>query len=204
MNLLAIDTTGEALSVALRAGEKIYALHRPFKKPHDETLLPQVDRLLARAGLTLHDLDVIAAASGPGRFTGIRVGMAYAAVAAAALKIPALAVSRLEAAAYRTKGKLVCAVVPGWREEKFYQLFRGGGKAILPAGSPVWADPKVWQDVQADLARRGAVVSECDPQAKDLLAPAARYFALKKRPRFEPLYLKPASYEAKHPSRPAR
>jgi tRNA threonylcarbamoyl adenosine modification protein YeaZ len=203
MNLLAVDTTGEPLSLSLRRGEKVFALHRKFKRPHDEVLLPQIDRLLERAGLTLKDLDAIAVASGPGRFTGIRVGMAYAAVAAAALKIPAIAVSRLEGAAYRGAGKLICAVVPGWREERFYQLFRGG-KSMKAAAPPVWADPKVWHDVQADLIRQEAVISECDPQAKDLLTPAARYFALKKKPRFEPLYLKPASYEAKHPSRPAR
>jgi len=198
MNILAVDTTGEALSLALRAGDKVYRVQRAFKKPHDETLLPNIARLLAKAGLKLKDLDAIAAASGPGRFTGIRIGMSYATVAASALKIPALAVSRLEAAAGRAGGKLVCAVVPGWREEKFYQVFRG----LRPAGPPVWADPKLWQEVRAGL--KDTAVFECDPTAEDLLVPAARYLGLKQRPRFEPLYLKPASYEAKHPSRAAR
>lgn len=197
MNLLAVDTTGEALSLVLRAGEKVYRLHRKFALPHDETLLPQIDRLLSRAGLTLKDLDAVAAASGPGRFTGIRIGMAYAAVAAAALKTPALAVSRLEAAAWKVEGKLICAVVPGWREEKFYQVFHGR----RPAAAPVWADPKLWHEVEAELKRKHAVFAACDPTAEDLLAPAARHLANRKRPKFEPLYLKPASYENKHPVR---
>jgi tRNA threonylcarbamoyl adenosine modification protein YeaZ len=197
MNLLAVDTTGEALSLALQAGERVICLHRKFSAPHDETLLPQVDRLLGRAGLTLKDLDAIAAASGPGRFTGIRIGMAFAAVAASSLKIPALAVSRLEAAAGTTPGRLVCAVVPGWREEKFFQVFRRG----RPAAPPVWADPKLWRQTEDNLKRRGAVFAACDPTAKDLLRPAACHLRFKRRPRFEPLYLKPAGYERAHPVR---
>jgi tRNA threonylcarbamoyladenosine biosynthesis protein TsaB len=200
VNLLAVDTTGESLSLALRAGDKVFALHKAFKAPHDETLLPQIDRLLRRAGIDLKELDAIAAASGPGRFTGIRIGMAYATVAASALKIPAIAVSRLEAALGTSKGGLVCAVVPGWRDEKFYQIFRG----LRPEAPPVWADPQVWQGVQAELALKHVVIKECDPTAQDLLAPALRHFGRKRRPRFEPLYLKPASYEAKHKARPVR
>lgn len=197
MNLLAVDTTGEPLSLALRAGEKVYRFHKKLARPHDETLLPQIDKLLARAGVELKRLDAVAAASGPGRFTGIRIGMAYATVAAGALKIPALAVSRLEAAAWKVSGRLICAVVPGWRDEKFYQVFRGRA----PAAPPVWSDPKLWHAVEADLKKKGAVFSACEPTAEDLLAPAARYLSLKKRPRYEPLYLKPASYENKHPVR---
>ena len=47
-------------------------------------------------------------------------------------------------------------------------------------------------------------IAECDPTAEDLLVPALRHFERKKRPAFAPLYLKPASYEAKHASRAAR
>jgi tRNA threonylcarbamoyl adenosine modification protein YeaZ len=200
VNILAVDTTGERLSLALRAGAKTFSLHKAFKLPHDETLLPQIDRLLARARLDLKDLDAIAAASGPGRFTGIRVGMAYAAVAAAALKIPALAVSRLEAAAMTARGKLVCAVVPGWRDELFYQVYRGAA----PAGPAVWADPAVWREARAQLTAKNAVFAELDPTAEQLLAPAARHLSRKRRPRFEPLYLKPASYEVNRKTGAAR
>src|SRR5206468_7496740 len=64
MNILAVDTTGESLSVALRAGAKTHSVHKLFAKPHDETLLPQVTRLLEKAGLAARDLDAIAAANG--------------------------------------------------------------------------------------------------------------------------------------------
>lgn len=197
MNILAVDTTGEALSLAFRAGERTFSFHKVLAKPHDETLIPRVDALLARAGLELEDLDAIAVASGPGRFTGIRIGMAYAAVAASRLGIPALALSRFEGAASRSPGKLVCTVLPGWRDERFYQVFRRRGEFLAPAGEPVWADPESWPGKRSALERSGAAFVETETTAGDLLIPAARRLKGRRIPRFEPLYLKPASYESK-------
>lgn len=209
VNILAVDTTSEFLSLALRVGGKISALRRRAGRPHDETLLPGVDRLLSRAAVELDELHAIAAASGPGRFTGIRIGMAYASVAAAQLKIPALAVSRLEALAFKTPGPRVCAAIPGLREEKYYQLFRrpGGEPSrpaspraagpLRPAGGPVWIDAAGWDEARAELEGSGAAIILEEPGAADLLGPAARLLRLKRLPRFEPLYLKPAGYERK-------
>jgi tRNA threonylcarbamoyladenosine biosynthesis protein TsaB len=171
MNVLAVDTAAEAMSVALRAGGKTFAYHKRLVKPHDETIQLVVDKIFARAGVTPQQLDAIIAASGPGRFTGIRVGMAYAAVLAGRLGVPALAVSRLEGLAAGEKGKFT-AVIEGWRGEKFIQDFVDG-KPIAP---PRW-------------------VSGCDlpvqePRASQLL----NVYVEAGRP-FEPLYLKPASYE---------
>lgn len=195
MNILAVDTTGEALSLALQAGGRVFSFHKKLKTPHDEALLPRIAALLALAGLKLGDLDAIAAASGPGRFTGIRIGMAYAAVAAARMKIPALAVSRLEALAFKTRGRLVCAALDGYRDEKYYQLFRGGGAAPRPSGKPLWSSPQAWLEAKAGLVGRGAVVAEAETSAEDLLGPAAYCLGRRRRRPFEPLYLKSAGYE---------
>lgn len=182
MNLLAIDTTGEAFSAAVQAGERVVFVHRVFSRPHDETLLPAIDRLLAKAKLTLRQLDGIVAASGPGRFTGIRIGMAYAAVAASCIEKPALAVTRFEALAFGRPERRLCVVVPGFRGEKYYQLFKSG----RADGAPVWAK---------DVPPMEDPMVEGDPTARELLGPAARYLRGKRRPKFEPLYLKPAGYE---------
>ena len=196
MRILAVDTTGESLSVALRAGPKTFGQTRKFTKPHDETLLPAIDRLLKKAGLKLADLDAIAAASGPGRFTGIRIGMAYASVAAARLKIPALAVSRFEAAAFRAASGKFCAVIEGFRDEKYYQLFDRKGGALLASDKPQWIGGHAWLEVRKSLEKTGTAILEADPRAEDLLGPAAFYLSRAKRslPSFEPLYLKPAGY----------
>ncbi len=189
MNILAVDTTGEALSVAVQKGDKVYSLRKVFPKPHDETLLPTVDRLLAKAKLKLKDLDAVAAASGPGRFTGIRIGMAYAAVAARCIDKPALAVTRFEALAFGRSEPRLCVVLEGFRGEKYYQLFRRG----RPEAPPVWV---------RELPKLDAPVVAGDPGADALLGPATRQLSLKRRPSFEPLYLKPAGYEL--PARAAR
>jgi len=63
MNILALDTTGPVLSLALRTAEKTFVFHRELARPHDETLLPQAKRLLARAGLDWEGLQALAVAS---------------------------------------------------------------------------------------------------------------------------------------------
>jgi tRNA threonylcarbamoyl adenosine modification protein YeaZ len=192
VTILAVDTTGNALSVALKVNGKVYSVHKVFKQPHDETLIKQVDLLLKKAKISVEDLDVVAAASGPGRFTGIRIGMAYAAVAAGTLGKKALAVSRLEALALRSKAPLVAAVAPGFRDEKFYQVFER--EAAEP---PVWIDAAGWPAARAALVARGAELVEADPTAVDVLAAAEDILESGEENKFEPLYLKPAGYEAK-------
>lgn len=200
MNLLAMDTTSAPLSLALKTNKKTFVLHREFFLPHDETLLPQVRRLLNKAGLKWEDLDAMVVASGPGRFTGIRIGMSFAAVMAGRLRIPALAVSRLEALAARTPGNLVCAVLPGYRDEIFYRLYRRGVSGhSSPVEAPAWAVPKEWLRARRKIADRGAVFAEGEVRAADLLDCAERLLKRRRRPKFEPLYLKPASYETSRP-----
>ena len=183
MNLLAVDTAAEAFSAAVQAGDKVCSVHKIFAKPHDEVLLPQLDRLLEKAGLRAADLDAIVAANGPGRFTGIRVGMAYAAVAARCLGKPALALTRFSALAFGRPEKRFAAVVPGFRGEKYLQYFKNG----RPDGPPQW--------LQA-LPPLDCPVVEGEPTAAQLLGPAARALSQKTLPKFEPLYLKPAGYES--------
>jgi tRNA threonylcarbamoyl adenosine modification protein YeaZ len=138
MNILALDTTQDALSVALNDRE----IAKLYKAPHDETMPKAVESLLKKSGLELKDLDAIACAAGPGRFTGIRIGMSYAAVAAWKLKIPALAVSRFEAAAWKKPGPEVCVSLKGYKDERFYQVFKGNPPK--PAGPAAWVDAAQW------------------------------------------------------------
>lgn len=170
-NVLAVDTAAEAMSVALKAGGKVYAYHKRLVKPHDETIMAAVDGLLKKAKISLKDLDAVVAASGPGRFTGIRVGMAYAAVLAGRLGVPALAVSRLEGLAAGKPGKCT-AVIEGWRGEKFTQDFIDG----KPVSPPRW-------------------VSDCKLESQEPRAAQLLDVRVDAGRPFEPLYLKPASYE---------
>jgi tRNA threonylcarbamoyl adenosine modification protein YeaZ len=184
--ILAVDATGEVLSVAVGKHELKRAA-----KTHDEALLPLVERLLKKAKLRWEDLDAVAAASGPGRFTGIRIGMSFAAAAGFQLNIPALAISRLAAAAARSKADRVLGALPGWKDEVYTQAYRKG-KAV---GAAAWTPPKDWPALRDAAEKRGLAVSFGETTAADLLPVARAALAAKRIPPFEPFYLKPASYE---------
>jgi tRNA threonylcarbamoyladenosine biosynthesis protein TsaB len=193
--LLAVDTTERELSVALQTGDGIVAIRRAPRKPHDETIHAAADHVLARAGISVKDISSVAVASGPGTFTGIRVGMAYAAMLALELRIPALAVSRLEALAFAASGGKILAAIDGFRGETFCQLFERKNTLPRPRGNPLWLRPEQWTDFKSAALSRGFVLSAGKPGARELLAPAASLLFRRRSPPFEPLYLKPANYE---------
>ncbi|QNK00256.1 tRNA (adenosine(37)-N6)-threonylcarbamoyltransferase complex dimerization subunit type 1 TsaB [Dyella telluris] len=99
MNLLAIETSTEACSVALIHGDEVVARSEIAPRRHAELVLPMADALLAEAGLGRHALDAIAVGRGPGAFTGVRLGISLAQGMALALDIPVVTVSSLAALA---------------------------------------------------------------------------------------------------------
>lgn len=193
-SVLAVDTAGPVLSVAVQKGDEVFHASLSSAKPHDETLWPLIEKVLAKAKLKRADLSAIVAASGPGRFTGIRIGMSFAAVAASRLKIPALAVSRLEGLAWRLPKGAGAAAIPGWKGERYYQSF-ARGKSPKKTGEPAWVSEAEWSARAAELKKDGAALVEAEADARDLLPAAAAVLARKKKPAFAPLYLKPAGYE---------
>jgi tRNA threonylcarbamoyladenosine biosynthesis protein TsaB len=197
VNILAVDATGDALTVALDAGGKIFAASKSGKRPHDETLLPVVEGVLKRAKVSWDDLDAVAAAAGPGRFTGIRIGLSFASILGMKLKVPALALSRLEAAAEKSDANDVLAALPGWKNEVYSQRFLRKKSGLAADGDAAWTAPEAWPQVRAEAESRGLAVSYGDTDAADLLPVARRRLKAKKIPPFEPFYLKPAGYEKK-------
>ena len=195
MKILAVDAAGDSLTVALEAGGRVYAARRRGKKPSDETLLPAIESLLKRAQIGWNDLDAVAAASGPGRFTGIRIGLSFAAIVGMNRKIPALALSRLEAAAEKSGADDVLAAIPGWKGEVYSQRFRRTKAGLAASGDAQWTAAESWPQFRAEAESKGMTVACGETTASDLLAVARRRLAAKKLPPFEPFYLKPAGYE---------
>jgi len=104
MLLLAIDTAGPACAAALASDcagtPKIIArAEEVIGRGHAERLMPMIEAMLSEAGLGFDDLDRIAVTTGPGSFTGIRVGVAAARGLALALGIPAVGIGSLDALA---------------------------------------------------------------------------------------------------------
>lgn len=220
MRLLAFDTTGERLSIALLDGGRRRVRTAKASAEQDEQLTKETERLLRSAKLRLADMDAFAAATGPGRFTGIRVGLTFVGVLAKALGKPAVGVSWLEAAAWKAArgNELVVSVVQGWKGELFFQVFRRDGERPEPLRPPRWSQPAgLAAAVKADLGGRAAsLVGPAAPAAAELLgreapgeeearrldaadllvAAKARLERGSEDP-LEPLYIKPAHYEGK-------
>ena len=78
MNLLALDTSSDACSVALQIGDNISEQHVVQPKEHTNTLIPMIQRLLHGAGVELKYLDAIVLGNGPGSFIGMRIAASVA------------------------------------------------------------------------------------------------------------------------------
>jgi tRNA threonylcarbamoyladenosine biosynthesis protein TsaB len=94
--LLAIDTSTQLAGLALYDGAVRAELAWIAGRRHSVQLLPEVERLLALLGIEMSALTAIAAARGPGSFTGVRVGLAAAQGLALALGLPAYGVCTLD------------------------------------------------------------------------------------------------------------
>ena len=125
MNILAIECTHEALSVAvLKAGIVTEAVSADWKKAA-ESLVPMIEQVMTGSGLERHELQAIAVSSGPGSFTALRIGMAVAKGIACALGIPLLAVPTLPAmaASLQAGAGKVMAVIPSRKGEYYFALY---------------------------------------------------------------------------------
>lgn len=136
MYFLAVDTATNSGGIALaRNAELIGVLQVKRPLEYSERLLSQVEFLLGQFGLTLAEIDCFAAATGPGSFTGLRIGMATVKGFCQALGRPAAGVSTLEALAYRFRhvGRRVAPMVDARRQQIFGAVYsvEDGGKAEL-------------------------------------------------------------------------
>jgi tRNA threonylcarbamoyladenosine biosynthesis protein TsaB len=100
-NILALDTSTDACSVALQKGESVYAKFEVVPRQHTQRLLPMVEELLTDASIKVSDLDVITFGRGPGSFAGIRIAAGAAQGLAVAFETPMAPVSTLETLAYQ-------------------------------------------------------------------------------------------------------
>jgi tRNA threonylcarbamoyladenosine biosynthesis protein TsaB len=156
--LLAIETAGSGCSAAiLRGGETLAAECRLSRHGHAEALLPMVDRVARAAGVEPGELELVAAAIGPGGFTGIRAGLAAAqgiALAAGARLVGVTSFAAVAAAA-RARGpgyrpdrqggagddgaRVLLVALDSRRDDLYVQLF-AGDRATPDCWTP-WAEP---------------------------------------------------------------
>ena len=137
MIVLAIDTCLFACSVAVVDGEQVLARRvEPMSRGHQERLAPLVQEAMAEAGLGFDKLERIGVTVGPGSFTGLRVGLAFAKGLASALSIPAVGIGALEALAHTESGNVV-AVLDAKRGQVYLQAFSDGAPVSAPDALPI-------------------------------------------------------------------
>ena len=132
MKVLGVDTALGACSVAILDGEKILSQQFvPMARGHAEALAPMAADVMRDAGLGFDALDRLAVTTGPGTFTGQRVGLAFMRGLKLALKKPLVGVTSMEAMAVATQKNKV-AVIHDARRDEAYLLFWDGGVVLEP------------------------------------------------------------------------
>ena len=131
MITLALDTALGACSVALVDKARQVALSEPMLRGHQERLAGMAKAVMAEAGLPFAALERIGVSVGPGSFTGVRVGVAFAKGLSAALSIPCVGVTTLEALAAEGGDGPLLAVVDG-RRDVYVQAFDDGRAVAEP------------------------------------------------------------------------
>lgn len=186
MKILAADTALGACSVAVLDGGRVLA-HRfeAMERGHAEALAPMVDEAMRESGLAFSDIDRLAVTTGPGTFTGQRVGLAFMRGLRVALKRALVGITTLEAmcAAAMDESKLeyAAAIHDARRGEAYLALTSKSGvviaseillldevsgriaKAILEDASIALAGTAA--DAAAAKLKHGRITSICQPDA---------------------------------------
>lgn len=144
MKILGLDSSGLVAGVAVVENDILLAEYTTnYKKTHSQTLLPMLDELRNMIELDMDTIDAVAVASGPGSFTGLRIGSATAKGLGLALKKPLVEVPTLEGLAWNLWGtsKLVCPLMDARRNQVYTAAYEftaeGEGfrlQSVIPQG----------------------------------------------------------------------
>lgn len=204
MKILALDTTGEFGSIALREnGSTITERHLHSKDGLAHVIFPEIERMLHEAGWRVQAIDCFAAASGPGSFTGVRVGLAAVKGLAEAAGKPVAPVSNLRALAAFGTSERRAVILDARRGEIYGAVYDASLHAVVPdtvMKLPAWLErldggeyefiafadapfreavkaagfgEMKWTDAPRSLASAVALCAELDARAGVLVSPLA-------------------------------
>ena len=131
--ILGIDSSAISAGCALVEDDKIIAeQYLNTRHTHSETLLPMISGMLKSAGVELGDVEKIAVSTGPGSFTGLRIGISTAKGLADAVGKKCVAVSTLEMIAYNFVGVdgIICACMDARCKQVYNALFKSENGVI--------------------------------------------------------------------------
>lgn len=167
--LLAVDTSTTRAGIALYDGDVLAESIWEAGRDHGRHLMPAIQQTMTRLGREPSDLTAVAAARGPGSFTGLRVGLAVARGLAVALEIPAYGIGSLE---------VLASVVPplGWPVRPVLAAGRGrfATARFVPSEHGYIQDEDVMgvtlETLLRLVAERCAIVGDLDDEGRSRLA----------------------------------
>ena len=144
MTILGIETATDRLSAALLVeNTKVYERCEDSRITHCELLTGFILELVDEAGVSVDNIDCVAVSTGPGSFTGLRIGIATAMGLAYGLGIKTCGINTLMGLAWKAAehGKLVCPLIDAKRSEVYTSLYRMGDEIpqtiMEPSAMPV-------------------------------------------------------------------
>jgi len=145
--LLAIDTATSAVTVALHDGDGVLAESSTLDaRRHGEYLAPGITQTLADAGRTVDEVTAVIAGTGPGPFTGLRIGLVTARTLAFARGIPVFGVCSLDAMAHQAwqedadhLGQSLVVATDARRKEVYWARYDVSPAGVLRRGEPMVA-----------------------------------------------------------------
>ena len=138
LNIVAIDTSGPLASCAVyRDGAIIHLISMNQGLTHSETIMPALDESMRAANLSCKDVDCFACVSGPGSFTGVRIGVCAAKGLAHAWNKPCARIDALECLAMNYQGfdGIACTILDARRNQVYCAAFdmkNGLPERVLP------------------------------------------------------------------------
>jgi tRNA threonylcarbamoyl adenosine modification protein YeaZ len=174
MTLLAIDTAAPRLALALlKVDASVDTLVEPMAQGQSERIFPAMGELLTHNGVAYSDLTRIAVTTGPGSFTGLRIGLSAARGLGLALEIPVIGVPSLLALSLAAQCDPIAVLLDAHRGEAYVQTFSGpaipirppallrmdDARALVPPGADLVTSPLV------DIAALARFAATADPAA---------------------------------------
>jgi tRNA threonylcarbamoyladenosine biosynthesis protein TsaB len=170
VKILAVNTANTLLSVALADGEKLVHLYESEEtRDQGNLLLKHVQTALETAQLAHRELDLLAVVTGPGSFTGIRIGLATMRAMAMAAGVPVIGISSFDLFAAPKDGHANIICVESWRDELYFQVNGAAGDIALP---PVNVTPEDFMPKLSGVAGPYILSGDAAGKMKGLLPDA--------------------------------
>lgn len=133
MLILAVDTSGKTCSCAVTEDGLLLGYRMLYtQRTHSQILMPNIKALLAETGRSLQEIDIFAAANGPGSYTGLRIGIAAMQALAFAGGKQCAGISTLEGLAWNLSARsgVLCACLAARKNLCYCAFFRSDGSRI--------------------------------------------------------------------------